>query len=150
LVFVEKKYFSVEDAQKALPRVRRLLSRLHKLKLEINFLAEEREAPFELDEPASEDEAYRFAFAQEIKLNRVLHKAIYEFFKTLDQLNEIGCVVKDLDEGLIDFYSRLNDREVMLCWKEGEDSIRHWHEIETGFAGRNPIIDLDDYYERQS
>lgn len=145
---MEKKYFSVEEAQRALPRVKRLLTQLHKLKLEINFRAEEREAPVELDAPHTEDEIYRFAFMQEIKLNRELHKAVYEFFKTLDKLNELGCVVKDLDDGLIDFYSRLNDREVMLCWKEGEDSIRHWHEVETGFAGRNPIIDLDDYYER--
>jgi hypothetical protein len=139
-----KKYFTLDEAQKSLPKVRRFLSRLHTLKAQSNFLAEEKEAPIELTEPFTEDEIYRFAFAQEIKLNRELHKHTYEFFKTLDLLNELGCVVKDLDEGLIDFPYKLNNREAFLCWKEGEDTIKAWHDIEGGFETRNPIIDLDD------
>lgn len=139
-----KPHFTVEEAERILPRVKRLLSRLHTLKAQINFLADEKEAPVQLTEPFSEDEIYRFAFAQEIKLNRELHKHTYEFFRVLDQLNELGCTVKDLDAGLVDFPCRLNKRDVMLCWKEGEDRITHWHELETGFAGRKPIIDLDD------
>jgi len=139
-----KPHFTVEEAERILPRVRRLLARLHTLKAQVNFLADEKEAPVQLTEPFSEDEIYRFAFAQEIKLNRELHKHTYEFFRILDQLNELGCTVKDLDEGLVDFPCRLNSRDVMLCWKEGEDRITHWHELETGFAERKPIIDLDD------
>ena len=144
----EKKYFTLDEAQHALPKVRRLLAKLHTLKAQINFLAEEKEAPIELTEPFTEDEIYRFAFAQEIKLNAELHKHTYEFFKTLDLLNELGCIVKDLDAGLIDFPHELNGREVLLCWKEGENSIEHWHDLDTGFEGRNPIIDLDDLYDR--
>ena len=84
-----KKYFSLEEAHHALPKVKRLLNRLHTLKAQINFLADQKEAPVELTEPFSEDEIYQFAFVQEIKLNRELHKTTYEFFKILDQLNEI-------------------------------------------------------------
>jgi len=138
------KHFTLEEAEKALPRVRRILSRLHTLKAQINFLADEKEAPLELTEPFSEDEIYRFAFAQEIKLNRELHKHTYEFFRTLDQLNELGCVVKDLDAGLVDFPYRLNGKHVFLCWKEGERRIGHWHDAESGFDERKPIIDLDE------
>lgn len=140
-----KKYFTLEEAEQLLPRVKRLLSKLHTLKAQVNFLADEKEAPVQLTEPFSEEEIYRFAFAQEIKLNRELHKHTYAFFKILDELNELGCIVKDLDQGLVDFPHRLNSREVFLCWKEGEARITHWHDLKAGFAGRKPIIDLDDF-----
>lgn len=136
--------FSVEEAERLLPKIRRLLAKLHMLKIQINLLTEEKEAPVQLTEPFTEDEIYRFAFAQEIKLNRELHKHTYEFFRTLDQLNELGCVLKDLDEGLVDFPCRLNNRDIWLCWKEGEDTITSWHEHDDGYANRKPIIDLDD------
>ena len=142
-----KKYFSLDEAHHALPKVKRLLNRLHTLKAQINFLADQKEVPLELTEPFSEDEIYQFAFVQEIKLNRELHKHTYEFFKILDQLNEIGCVVKDLDEGLIDFPFKINRRDACLCWKEGEHKITCWHETEEGYSGRRPIIDLDDLYD---
>ncbi len=140
-----KTHFTLEEAEKTLPKVKRLLAKLKVLKAQINFLAEEKEAPVQLTEPFSEDEIYRFAFAQEIKLNRELHKHTYEFFKTLDQFNELGCVLKDLDGGLVDFPYKLKDRDVLLCWKEGENNIKHWHEHDKGFEGRKPLIDLDDY-----
>ena len=143
-----KNYFSLADAEKALPKVKRLLNKLHTLKAQINFLADQKEAPVELTEPFSEEEIYQFAFMQEIKLNRELHKHTYEFFSVLDQLNELGCIVKDLDEGLVDFPHCINGREVWLCWKEGEEKITQWHESDEGFSGRQPIIDLDDYYEQ--
>ncbi len=144
-----KKYFTIDEAERALPKVRRLLNKLHTLKAQINFLADQKESSVELTEPFSEEEMYRFAFVQEIKLNRELHKHTYEFFAIIDQLNELGCVVKDLDEGLIGFPRLLNGRYVWLCWKEGEDRITFWHDIENGFAGRQPIIDLDEYYGRK-
>lgn len=139
-----KTHFTLDEAERILSKVKRLLAKLHTLKAQINFLAEEKEAPVQLTEPFSEDEIYRFAFAQEIKINRELHKHTYEFFKTLDLMNELGCVVKELDEGLVDFPYKLNGRDVCLCWKEGEDRISHWHELETGYSGRKPILDLDD------
>ncbi len=143
----DKKYFTLDEAEQSLSKVKRLLAKLHMLKTQINVLAEEKEAPVQLTEPFTEDEIYRFAFAQEIKLNRELHKHTYEFFKTLDVLNDMGCIVKDLDEGLVDFPSQVNERDVFLCWKEGEARITFWHEHETGFAGRKPIVDLDDLYD---
>jgi hypothetical protein len=60
----------------------------------------------------------------------------------LTELESIGCVFKGFDGGLVDFYSLRDDRTVFLCWKLGEPHITHWHEIETGFAGRQPIDDI--------
>jgi hypothetical protein len=52
---------------------------------------------------------------------------------------DTGAEVKDLSTGLLDFRALRNDREVYLCWMMGEDRLLYWHEIEAGFAGRQPI-----------
>jgi hypothetical protein len=62
------------------------------------------------------------------KINRYLH-----------ELEAVGCVFKGFEAGLVDFYSLREDRPVFLCWRLGEERISHWHEIESGFAGRQPI-----------
>jgi hypothetical protein len=51
----------------------------------------------------------------------------------------MGCELKGIEEGLIDFPSPREGRTVYLCWKLGEDSIGSWHELDTGFAGRQPL-----------
>jgi len=50
-----------------------------------------------------------------------------------------GCVVKDLDQGLVDFYSLRGERVVFLCWQRGERRVSHWHSLQGGFATRRPI-----------
>ena len=62
------------------------------------------------------------------KINRYLH-----------ELEAVGCVFKGFEAGLVDFYSLRDDRPIFLCWRLGEDRITHWHEIDSGFAGRQPI-----------
>ena len=57
----------------------------------------------------------------------------------LQELEAIGCVFKGFEGGLVDFYSLRDDRPIFLCWRLGEDRISHWHEIDTGFSGRQPI-----------
>lgn len=57
----------------------------------------------------------------------------------LQELEGIGCVFKGFEGGLVDFYSLREDRPIFLCWRLGEDRISHWHEIDTGFGGRQPI-----------
>jgi hypothetical protein len=64
----------------------------------------------------------------------------------LDRIHSTGCVVKDLDVGLLDFPSRINNEEVFLCWRLGEDRIRFYHRQDEGFAGRKPIDPRDADY----
>ncbi|HLY93846.1 MAG TPA: DUF2203 domain-containing protein [Gaiellaceae bacterium] len=63
--------------------------------------------------------------------------------KAIDEIDEHGAQVKDLDEGLIDFPALRDSETVLLCWKLGEDEIGYWHRVEDGFAGRRPLP-LDD------
>jgi hypothetical protein len=57
----------------------------------------------------------------------------------LQELGRRGCEVKDLDGGIVDFPALLEGREVCLCWRLGETLISHWHEVDAGFRGRQPI-----------
>jgi hypothetical protein len=57
----------------------------------------------------------------------------------IEQIHSTGCIVKDLDAGLLDFPARINDEDVYLCWRLGEDRIRFYHRQDEGFSGRKPI-----------
>jgi hypothetical protein len=59
--------------------------------------------------------------------------------RAVTALHEKGVLVKDLDEGLCDFYALQGDRLVFLCWKLGEPEVAHWHTLEGGFASRRPL-----------
>jgi hypothetical protein len=59
--------------------------------------------------------------------------------EAINRILETGCLVKDLDEGLIDFPTLRDGEEVYLCWKLGEERVGYWHGIEEGFAGRKPL-----------
>lgn len=60
----------------------------------------------------------------------------------LQELEQVGCEFKGFDEGLVDFHGRLEEREILWCWKIGEERIAHWHELDAGFAGRQPIPEV--------
>ncbi len=57
----------------------------------------------------------------------------------LVELEQLGGVFKGFEHGLVDFYALKDDRLVFLCWQPGEEQITHWHEVDAGFAGRQPI-----------
>jgi hypothetical protein len=57
----------------------------------------------------------------------------------IEQVQDLGCVVKDLDIGLVDFPATFRGQEVYLCWKLGEKRIEFWHGVDEGFRGRKPI-----------
>ena len=56
-----------------------------------------------------------------------------------EELEGVGCELKDFEIGLVDFPAVRDGREVYLCWKLGEDQVTHWHEVNTGYAGRKPL-----------
>jgi hypothetical protein len=59
--------------------------------------------------------------------------------QSLTWLRERGILLKDIEQGLIDFPAIRDGRTVLLCWKLGEPSVDHWHEVTSGFAGRRPL-----------
>lgn len=75
---------------------------------------------------------------------RLEHDQLADAIKSaLEKIEATGCVVKDLDMGLLDFPARLNNEDVYYCWRLGEDRIRFYHRQDEGFAGRKPIDPRD-------
>jgi hypothetical protein len=66
----------------------------------------------------------------------------------IESVQQMGCLVKDLDTGLVDFPTLFRGVEVYLCWKLGESGIDYWHGVEEGFRGRKAIDqDFLDHHE---
>ena len=71
-------------------------------------------------------------------------RALERISDSVEAIQEMGVLVKDLDIGLCDFPYQYDDRIVYLCWKLGETEICFWHEVEDGYAGRKPIETLTE------
>jgi hypothetical protein len=121
------RHFTVEEANGMLEEVRERLARLRTARSGLT------------------DEEARDALAVATPTNgggapgRVVSEAFLELRDTLVELQEMGVVVRDLDKGLVDFPSIREDREVYLCWTEDEEEIGFWHDLDTGYAGREPL-----------
>jgi hypothetical protein len=75
---------------------------------------------------------------------RMEHNQLSESLKSaVSRILETGCIIKDLDIGLLDFPAVINNQEVYLCWKLGEDRIRFYHRQDEGFSGRKPLDPRD-------
>jgi hypothetical protein len=133
---VEKKrrYFTVEEANKALPLVRMIVSDIVRqyrvvedLQQRLSVVARERRRPS--NDFYSEELAQSQAEldAEESKLSTYI-----------EELRRLGVEFKGPD-GLCDFFSIMDGREVFLCWKLGEPDVRYWHDLDAGFAGRRPL-----------
>ena len=64
-----------------------------------------------------------------------------ELQEAVEKVLETGCLVKDLEMGLVDFPSLRGGQEIYLCWKLGEERIQYWHGLTEGYAGRKPLDD---------
>jgi hypothetical protein len=125
--------FTVDEANRTLPLVRRIV---HDLMTEHQAWRESL-ARFELVSAGAGLARGSVAEADALQREVAAHAGAIERY--LDELEAVGCLFKGFEAGLVDFYSLRADRLVFLCWREGEDRITHWHELDRGFAGRQPV-----------
>jgi len=126
---MKKRYFTLEEAQKLLPEISIKLKKLINISKTINILH-----TIKID---YEDEV-NFIF-NEINSRKNVHKLYYEFYELLEEILNYGAIVKDLNFGLVDFYSLYEGKEIFLCWQLGENRIKYWHEADSGYDERKPI-----------
>ena len=72
-------------------------------------------------------------------IKRDIIARLHEYQSAWNELEKIGAVLKDARTALIDFYARVDGKVVFLCWKYGEESIAHYHDVDSGFSGRKPL-----------
>ena len=127
------KYFTVAEADRTLPLVRRIVADISALFPEWRELVNRHEL---LSAPSHPDWGES---PEQLDLQRQIEAVARRINDCIEELSRVGCIFKDPQLGLVDFYGKLDGREIFWCWKQGEERITHWHEIEAGFAGRRPL-----------
>ena len=129
-----KGYFTIKTANEILPSVIEKFQNLKKEKNEVMKLEHKLQTSISSSNQLD----------QYVTLKQELNHAITKFYQAITELEETGVMIKDIEQGLLDFPSKRFDEEIWLCWKEGETEIKFWHEIDSGFNGRKPITVSDE------
>lgn len=121
------KHYSLEEARKLLPQVRTWLNDLEKLQQQL--------------EPLNKRTASMMGVGDDIGGETVntLVRTLSECKAILNEFRSREIQIKDFSRGLVDFPSLRDDREIFLCWEKDEDDIEFWHDLDSGYAGREKI-----------
>jgi hypothetical protein len=126
---IHARHYTLEEASELLPRVVTIIERMRVARGQLG----DREAREALSEAAPTNGGGT--------PGRTVSQGFLELRDSMIELRGLDVVLRDIDRALLDFPSLRDGREVYLCWQEGEDAIRFWHEPESGFGGRRPLDD---------
>ena len=133
---MSEKYFTLREAEELLPYIRPHLEEARDQKRNLDRLEEE------LSRASAEIMVLGGSIPPRDKLAQTRlerNQFAGQLKESVSKIIETGCLIKDLEVGLVDFPALLRGEEIYLCWKLGERHIEFWHGIEEGFAGRKPI-----------
>jgi len=128
------KYFTPQQANKALPDVKKKFDRVIAIRDQILDMQEE------LDRMIQSNATIELYMKKKQELNAY----VSSLYKAIEDIEAMGVMIKSVDEGLLDFPSMRFNEEVWLCWKAGEDEVKFWHGKNEGFAGRKPLPISDE------
>lgn len=122
------RYFTVQEANELLPELEPLVGEL--LERRARVVAMRKQLGDTLDDVQSDvGGPVQSQMVQDfMAIERLVHR-----------IRSYGCILKDMNSGLLDFLSERDGREVYLCWRYGEPEVAHYHELHTGFSGRRPV-----------
>jgi len=129
------KSFSLDRANALIPRIAPLVEELLAKRRDLAIaLLEQSTTAGEVELPASRLAGVRAPFPAPRYGERKS-----EIVRLIHRIEGFGCIVKDIDLGLLDFPSVRDGEEIYLCWKLGEAKVSHWHGIDEGFPLRKPV-----------
>ncbi|HWP28698.1 MAG TPA: DUF2203 domain-containing protein [Chloroflexota bacterium] len=131
-----RRLFTREEAQALLPRLTELLTALQAQQQE---LREKERALAARYQQRVRGNGYALGGEDLVALQAELEAGLAALNEQLAAIDALGCELKDIDQGLVDFPAQREGREVYLCWRLGEPTIAWWHERDAGFAGRQPL-----------
>lgn len=131
------KFFTIEEANRMIPLLRRILEEIR----------DKRKEAFE--KQLLLEESIKMIWKGEglgikgfFKLKEEVQFIMEEIQEKLSAVDMYGCILKDVEKGLVDFPALINGREVYLCWQIDEERISYWHGLNEGFSGRKPLYEL--------
>jgi hypothetical protein len=128
--------FTVAEANRALEDIRPRMENLVRAKAEFDRLQTRLQVLELAMAGASEDNPDA---REQVKLGERRDQLARAITQELAAVHAQGCLVKDLDRGLVDFHALAGDRLVFLCWQVGEQAIEHWHTLDGGFSSRQSL-----------
>ena len=129
-----KRLFTLDEARALLPRLRTLAEMMQERKAEFD---RHRQALAILGARTGEDGDH---LREPLARHRAAAEAIAADIQgMIEEADALGVEVKGIDQGLLDFLSERDGRVVYLCWMLGEPDIAYWHDLHTGFRGRQPL-----------
>jgi len=128
----EERIFSLAEAEALLPTLRSLLGEIREAWDHVRQL-----------NPEVQKARDSSAFDGFSKAGVEYVESVSHLMLLIHQIKDLGVLLKDAEKGLCDFPYMRQGRIVYLCWQLGEDSIGYWHDIETGFGGREPLDETD-------
>jgi len=123
-----KKHFSLEEAATLLPTMAKIFEEIHTINQELDSHRSEADQLKQSAKTNGGGPSSNIHLSGTLRIQTLLEK-----------VEKMGAFVKDLDRGLIDFPHLRGNQEVFLCWMVGEKKIDYWHDIESGFTGRQPL-----------
>jgi hypothetical protein len=130
------RFFTLQQAEKILPDVESAIREAILKKVEYERMESEWQS---LSQRVASMGGVRVDRAEATEQKNRREEAARALQQAVERIHEFGCLVKDLDIGLIDFPTLFRGEEVYLCWKLGERGIQFWHGVTEGFRGRKPI-----------
>jgi hypothetical protein len=131
-----KKFYTVAEANAALPLVRSIVRDITELARDLRE-RHERLSRIKPPQRGALGEAHEEELRQ---VREELEREQERMHEYEAELNKLGVEIKDHDTGLVDFRAWMHNREVYLCWRLGEPEVGYWHELDAGFAGRKRIL----------
>jgi hypothetical protein len=132
---VDERYFTVDEANEALLEVRPLTEELVAHRRALVDLQERQSAVTR--RIAGNGGNVTPSELQEVQ--EQLDEEVAGIARCVARIHELGALVKDLDDGLVDFPAKWDGEDVLLCWRLGEDEIAFWHGLDEGYSGRKPL-----------
>ena len=139
----EPKYFSLTEAEQLRAQLEPVLIEAMESRRKLGEVEEQLNA---LAERIQRSGGLLVSYEKTARMRLDRNRSDETVRSALEQIQSTGCVVKDLDVGLLDFPARINNQEVYLCWRLGEDRIRFYHGQDEGFSARKPIDPRDAGY----
>ncbi|HZS36207.1 MAG TPA: DUF2203 domain-containing protein [Polyangia bacterium] len=137
----EKRYFTIEEANSLIPALEIHFSKVMQLRAQLRVGYDQLE---KLGAPPTVETLDLDSGPPDVQRARGRFRGLMEALtEELNAIEQTGVQVKDLDIGLCDFLGQREGREVWLCWQYGEKQVGFWHDLESGFAGRQPLENVE-------
>ena len=126
------RFFTVEEANKLIPELKKIVNKLKREKEKADYI----EYEIALIRITNEHKIGYTGKKEIYNKKKELNEAVIKLNTIIKRIHDLGCFLKNVEEGVVDFLSEKDGRPIFLCWIPDEDEISYYHEIDSGYDER--------------